>query len=134
MLKGATQGKFKHVPFTFTPEARISFLNFRITFISTPHLRHVDPLLPICIESDALGFVFFAILSQVHPETGHWHSVAFWFRKKSPVKQNYGIRESEMLAIIEACKEWRHYVKSATHQVIVITNHANLQKFLVDKQ
>ena len=39
-----------------------------------------------------------------------------------------------MLAIVEACKEWRYYVESATQQVVVITDHANLQKFLVDKQ
>ena len=41
---------------------------------------------------------------------------------------------SEILAIVEACNEWRHYVEGATHQVVVITDHANLRKFLVDKQ
>ena len=39
-----------------------------------------------------------------------------------------------MLAIVEAYKEWRHYVESATHQVAIITDHTNLQRFLVDKQ
>ena len=134
MLKGGTQGKFKGVPFTFTPEARISFLNLRTAFTTAPLLRHFDPLLPIRMESDASGFAISAILSQAHPETGHWHPVAFWSRKKSPAERNYGIGESEMLAIVEACKEWRHYVEGATHQVVVITDHANLQRFLVDKQ
>ncbi len=134
MLKGGTQGKFKGVPFTFTPEARTSFLNLRTAFTTAPLLRHFDPLLPIRMESDASGFAISAILSQAHPETGHWHPVAFWSRKKSPAERNYGIGESEMLAIVEACKEWRHYVEGATHQVVVITDHANLQRFLVDKQ
>ena len=39
-----------------------------------------------------------------------------------------------MLAIVEACKEWWHYIEGATHQVVIITDKANLQKFLVDKQ
>lgn len=39
-----------------------------------------------------------------------------------------------MLAIIEACKEWRQYVEGATHQVVVITDLANLLRFLVEKQ
>ena len=38
-----------------------------------------------------------------------------------------------MLAIVEACEEWRYYVEGATHQVVVITDHANLQQFLIDK-
>ena len=46
---------------------------------------------------------------------------------------NYGMGESEMLAIVEACKQWRHYVEGATHRVVVIIDHANLQRFLVDK-
>lgn len=134
MLKGGTQRKFKAVPFTFTPEARISFLNPRTAFTIALLLRHFDPLLPIRMESNASGFAISAIFSQAHPETGHWHPVAFWSRKKSPAERNYGIRKSEMLAIIEAYKKWRHYVEVATHQVVVDTDHANLQKFLVDKQ
>ncbi len=134
MLKGGTQEKFKGVPFAFTPEVRASFLNLRIAFTTVLLLRHFDPLLPIRMETDASGFAISAIISQAHPETGHWHPVAFWSRKKSTAERNYGIGESEMLAIVEACKQWRHYVEGATHQVVVITDHANLHKFRIDKQ
>ncbi len=48
--------------------------------------------------------------------------------------RNYGIGESEILTIIEACEEWRHYIEGITHQVVVITDYSNLQKLLVDKQ
>lgn len=105
MLKGGTQGKFKRVTFTFTTEARTSFLNLREAFTTAPLLRHFDPLLPIRMETDVSGFAISAILSQAHPETGHWHPIPFWSRKKSPAERNYGIGESEMLAIVEACKE-----------------------------
>ena len=133
MLTGGTQGKFKGVPFDLTLEARTSFCNLQKAFTTAPLLRHFDPLLPIRMETDASGFVISAILSQAHPETRHWHPVAFWSRKKTPAERNYGIGESEMLAIVEACMEWRHYVEGPTHQVVVITDHANLQRFLVDK-
>lgn len=111
MLNAGTRRKFKGVPFTFTPEARTSFLNLRKAFTTAPLLRHFDQLLSVCIESDASGFAISAILSQAHPETGHWQPVAFRSRKKSPAERNYSIGESEMLAIVEACKEWRNYVE-----------------------
>lgn len=78
------------------------------------------------MESDALGFAISTILSQVYPESGYWHPIVFWSRKKSLAKQNYSIGESEMLAIVKVCKEWCHYIEDATNQVVVITNHANL--------
>ncbi len=133
ILTGGTQRKFKGVPFDLTLEARTSFCNLQKTFTTASLLRHFDPLLPIRIETDASGFAISAILSQTHPETGNWHPVAFWSRNKTPTERNYGIEESEMLAIVEACKEWRYYVEGATHQVVVITDNANLQQFLVDK-
>ncbi len=134
MLKGGTQGKFKRVRFTLIPQARVSFLNLCKAFTTAPLLRHFDPLLPICMETDASGFGNPAIISQAYPETRHWHLVAFWSWKQSPAEQNCGIGESEILAIVEVCKEWRNYAEDATHQVVVITDYANLQKFLVNQQ
>ena len=80
MLKKQTQGKFKGVPFTFTPEARASFLNLCKAFTTAQLLRHFDPLLPIRMEKDASGFAISAIILQTHPETGHWHPLTFWSR------------------------------------------------------
>lgn len=40
---------------------------------------------------------------------------------------NYGIGKSEMLAIVEVCKQWRHYLKDTTHHIAIITDYANLQ-------
>ena len=78
ILKGETQGKFKRVPFNFTPEARASFsLNLRKAFTSAPLLRHFDPLLLICMETEASGFAISTMILQANLETGHWHAVAF---------------------------------------------------------
>ena len=81
MLKDGAQGKFKRVPFTFTPEAQTAFQNLRTAFTTAPLLHHFDPLLPICMELDTSGFAISVILFQTHPGTGHWHSVAFGLEK-----------------------------------------------------
>ena len=105
MLIGGTQEKFKGISFVFTSEARISFPNLQKAFTTAPLLWNFDPLLAIRMETDASSFAIQGILSQANPETGYWHSVAFWSRKKTLSECNYGIGESEMLAIVEACKE-----------------------------
>lgn len=57
----------------------------------------------------------------------------FGQKKKLATEMNYGIGKSEMLAIVKACKQWRYYVKNATHCFTIITNHTNLQQFFIDK-
>ncbi len=48
-------------------------------------------------------------------------------------ERNYDADESEMLAIVKACKQWRHYVENAKHQILIITDHVNLRTFLIIK-
>lgn len=55
MLKGIKQGKFKRVPFNFTPKPGTLFLNLRIAFTTVSLLRYFYPLLPFCMESDTSG-------------------------------------------------------------------------------
>jgi hypothetical protein len=49
------------------------------------------------------------------------------------VERNYSVEESELLIIVKTCKQWRHYLEDAAHQVRVITNHVNLRTFLIIK-
>ncbi len=81
------------------------------------------------METDALGFAISAILSQAHPKSGDWHQEVFWSGKKTPAEHNYSIRESEMLAIVEACKESWHYDEGTTHQVVVIIYQETFNDF-----
>lgn len=46
---------------------------------------------------------------------------------------NYGIGKFEVFAIVEIYKQWRYYIKRIIHCVVVITDHGNLQQFLIDK-
>ena len=40
---------------------------------------------------------------------------------------NYEIHDKEMLAIICALKEWRHFLEGATYLVEILTDHKNLE-------
>ncbi len=48
-------------------------------------------------------------------------------------ERNYDADEFEMLAIVKTCKQWRHYVENAKHQVLIIINHVNLRTFFITK-
>ena len=58
----------------------------------------------------------------LHP--GACHSVTF-----SPAEQNYDIYNRELLTVIQALKQWRHYLTRTEHPVTVITDHKNLGYF-----
>jgi len=50
------------------------------------------------------------------------------------MEQNYEIHNKEMLAIIRALEEWRHFLEGATHLVEIWTNHKNLEYFMTAKK
>ena len=50
-----------------------------------------------------------------------------------PTEIQYKIYNDELLAIIEAFKTWRHYLKSCKHKVLVLTDYNKLQRFMDTK-
>ena len=50
-----------------------------------------------------------------------------------PAKTRYETHNNELLAIIEAFKIWRHYLKSCKHEVLVLTDYNNLRRFMDTK-
>ena len=48
----------------------------------------------------------------------------------SPEEQNYLVVDKEMLSVIRALEQWRHYLEGAKHQFDIWNNHANLQWFM----
>ena len=41
--------------------------------------------------------------------------------------------DCELLAIVEAFKTWRHYPEGCKHEVLVLSNHNNLRRFMDTK-
>jgi len=50
------------------------------------------------------------------------------------MEQNYRIHNKEMLAIIHALKEWRHFLEGVTYLVEIWTDHKNLEYFMTAKK
>jgi len=89
---------------------------------------------PFYIEVDSSDFASGAVLSQKLPREDKWHPVAFYSKSLSPVEQNYEIHDKEMLAIICALEEWRHFLEGARHPVEIWTDHKNLEYFMTAKK
>ena len=128
-------------PSFLTPEARSAFNRLRLAFTEAPILRHFDPECHIQIETDASGYAIGGVLSQLASGTspdgvvtkadlGQWHPVVFFSRKMIPAEIRYETHNGELLAIVEAFKTWRHYLKGCKHEVLVLTDHNNLRRFM----
>jgi len=89
---------------------------------------------PFRIEADSSDFASGAVLFQQLPGVEKWHPVAFYSKSLSLVEQNYKIYDKEMLAIIYALEEWRHFLKGAQHPVEIWTDHKNLEYFMTAKK
>jgi hypothetical protein len=66
---------------------------------------------PFHIEADSSDYATGAVLSQLSAEDGKWHPVAFYSKSLSETERNYEIHDKEMLAIIRALDEWRHFLE-----------------------
>ena len=102
-------------------------------FTDAPILQHFDPGRHIRIETDASGYAISGVLSQMTSETGQWHLVAYYSRKMIPAEMRYEMHDAELLAIVEAFKNWRHYLEGCQYEVLVLTDHNNLRRFIDTK-
>jgi len=44
-------------------------------------------------------------------------------QKSIPAERNYDIYDKEMLAVMRALEQWRHYLEGAKHPVQILTDH-----------
>ena len=120
--------------FKWSSKEKIVFDTLQNRITSTPILTLPDNSRPYRIEADSSDFATRAVLSQQNPEDNKWHPVAFLSKSLSPVERNYKIHDKEMLAIIRALEEWRHFLEGAEHQFKIWTDHKNLEYFMTAKK
>ena len=128
LLKGSKNGK-KTGPFVWTNVEAQAFRSLCDAFTTAPILRHFDPTRKLRMETDASNFGLGAILSQQFDD-GHWHPIAYWSRKMIPAERNYETHDQELLAIVAAFKQWRHYLEGSAFPIEVLTDHNNLRGFM----
>ena len=133
--KSKNSSKFKMVGSDFlTPGAKLAFTKLRQAFLKAPILHHFDPERHIRIETDASSYAIGGVLSQLtSDDLGRWHPMVFFSRKMIPAETRYETHDGELLAIVEAFKTWRHYLEGSRHEVLVLTDHNNLRRFMDTK-
>ncbi|SJL01317.1 uncharacterized protein ARMOST_04637 [Armillaria ostoyae] len=62
-------------------------------------------------------------------QEGKWRPVAFMSKALTTTERNYEIYDKELLAIMLALADWRHYLMGALEDVEIWTDHQNLQYF-----
>jgi len=116
--------------FSWGKEQQEAFEHLKRRFISAPILCHFYPDLNTVVETDASHYALGCIISQ---HSKRLHPVAFHSRQLSPAERNSDIHDKELLAIVVAFMEWRHYLEGTEKPVTVYTDHPNLQYFLTTK-
>jgi hypothetical protein len=124
----------KDAPYVWSSNCNDGFNVLKAAFETAPILTHFDPDSPIIVEVDASDYAVAAILSQITPDDGDIHPIAFHSRSMAPAELNYEIYDKELLAIFEAFRTWRNYLEGATHVIIVLSDHKNLEYFTTTKQ
>jgi len=111
-----------------------AFERLKMAVTTAPVLVSPQDSEPFRIEANSSDFASGAVLSQQLPGEKKWHPVAFYSKFLSPVERNYEIHDKEMLTIIRALKEWRHFLEGAHHPVEIWTDHKNLKYFMTAKK
>ena len=124
----------KDTPFTWGDSQQNAFDKLKESFSTAPVLIHFDPSNPIVVETDASDYAIADILSQISPKDGNIHLIAIYSRGMQPTKLNYNIYDKELLAIYEAFKQWWNYLKGASHVILILSDHKNLEYFATSKQ
>jgi transposase InsO family protein len=111
------------VKFQWTEQQQQSFSQLKQAITSAPVLAIADDSLPYVVSTDASGFAIGATLSQ--DQGNGLRPIGFLSHKMNEHEIHYPVHEQELLAIIIALKEWRHYLHGRRFKII--TDHQSLR-------
>ena len=92
-----------------------AFEHLKATICSEPVIAVYDPTAPTRIEVDSSDFANGGVLSQLIDNV--WRPIAFRSQSLNAAQQNYEIYDKELLAIVEALREWRHYLIGLSFEI-----------------
>ena len=114
----------KDVVFEWTPERQGSFDTLKAKMASTPILVFPDWNKKFHVHVDASSTTLRVVL--VQPGEGDLdHLIAYTSRKLSFAEQNYTTTEREVLAMVYALQNFRHYLLGCHFKMF--TDHFSLQ-------
>ena len=94
--------------FAWSSDAESAFNTLKDKLCSAPVLHIFDENLPIEVHTDASdnalsGILYLTVSGKLKP-------VAYHSRKFNSAELNYTTTERELLAIVDSCRHWRHYL------------------------
>ena len=101
-----------------------------------PLLRPFDWTLPVVLETDSSQIAVGAVLLQPHlnqatdimslrGEKTVLHPVAYMSKKLDATQSRYSAQERELLAVVEALKQWKYWLQGS--DITVVTDHDSLK-------
>ena len=115
------------VDWTWDIVQRTAFNGLKEAVTTAPVLILPDNENPFRVECDASDYALGAVLSQ--QRDGKWHPVAFLSKAMTETERNYEIYDKELLAVMTALSEWRHFLLGSKHEFEVWNDHKNLEYF-----
>ncbi|KAL0937059.1 reverse transcriptase domain protein [Colletotrichum truncatum] len=123
----------KNAPWEWTDKQQKAFQEVKDKVTSEPVIQIPNPEKPFELETDASNEAEGAQLGQ-RDENGVLHPCGFFSRKFQGPELNYQIHDKELMAIIDAFKEWRPQLSGTKYEVKVYTDHKNLAHFTTSKE
>ena len=123
---------WKDVVFEWGEKQQQAFKKLQQAFTTEPVLIIYNLKKPLIIKTNASDKALGACISQPDKQ-GRLHPIAFHSQKFSSAELNYKIHNKELLAIVNAFKQWRTYLEGVKHLTLVLTDHKNLISFITTK-
>ena len=117
----------KEKGFAWSSSEQQAFEEIKKQMCSAPVLITPDPKLPYVIFTDASGYAVGACLCQ--DQGNGLQPICFYSHKMNEAERRYATHEQELLAIVKAVKEWRHYLHGSTFPIVIQTDHNSLKYF-----
>jgi len=103
-----------------------AFKKLQAAISAAPVLAIADPDRPYTLHIDASGYAVGAALQQDQGEG--LQPIAFMSQKMKPAETRYAVHEQELLALVTACRHWRHYLHNG-HPFTILSDHNSLKYF-----
>ena len=123
----------KDVTFAWGHNCKEAFKELVHRLTIAPILAIFDPEREAILETDASDYAVGVCLTQ-KGDDGKMRTVAFYSRKMTGPELNYDIHNKELLAVVEALREWRVYLEGTKYPVQIYTDHKNLLYWTSTKQ
>jgi transposase InsO family protein len=118
----------KNVQFIWDQVCAESFENIKQAIAKDVVLKYPVVDRQFKLYCDASDYAIGSMLAQ-EDDDGVIRPLEFFSRKLDSAELNYSTYDKELLAIIDSLKNWRHYLVHSEKEILIFSDHNNLQYF-----